>query len=86
MLGLGAAIVDGKTSRAAPQTIGEIERLDPALDELVPADAKMEVIGDGFDWCEGPVWVPADGGFLLFSDIPPNAIHRWDAKSGTACT
>jgi gluconolactonase len=66
---------------AAPRTVGSIERLDPALDKLVPPDAKMEVIGEGFAWCEGPVWV-RDGAFLLFSDIPNNAIMRWDAKSG----
>ncbi len=41
----------------------------------------MEVICEGFVWCEGPVWVP-DGGFLLFSDIPRNSIMRWDEKSG----
>ena len=66
----------------SPQTVGSIERLDPALDKLVPADAKMEVIGEGFAWCEGPVWI-RDGNFLLFSDIPNNAIMRWDAKSGS---
>ena len=69
-----------RDSRAA--TVGSIERLDPALDKLVPPDAKMEVIGEGFAWCEGPVWI-RDGGFLLFSDIPNNAIMRWDAKSGS---
>ena len=64
-----------------PQTVGHIERLDPALDELVSPDAKMEVIGEGYAWCEGPAWV-RDGNFLVFSDIPHNAIMRWDAKSG----
>jgi gluconolactonase len=64
-----------------PRTVGSIERLDPALDKLVPADAKMEVIGEGFEWCEGPVWVK-DGDFLLFPDIPNNAVMKWDAKSG----
>jgi gluconolactonase len=64
-----------------PQTVGKVERLDPALDKLVPPDAKIEVIGEGFTWCEGPAWV-RDGSFLLFSDIPNNAIERWDAKSG----
>jgi gluconolactonase len=63
-------------------TLGEIERLDPAVDALVPADAKMEIIVDGLDWCEGPLWIPADGGFLIFADIPPNRIYRWDAKNG----
>jgi gluconolactonase len=66
----------------APRTVGKIERLDPALDKLIPADAKLEVIGEGYAWCEGPVWV-RDGGFLLFSDIPNNAIMRWDSKSGS---
>jgi gluconolactonase len=64
-----------------PRTVGSIERLDPALDELIRADAKMEVIGEGFEWCEGPVWIK-DGDFLLFSDIPNNSVMKWDAKSG----
>jgi gluconolactonase len=67
-----------------PRTVGAIERLDPALDALVPPDAKMEIIIDGLTWCEGPVWVPQDGGFVLCSDIPPNTIHRWDTRSGAA--
>jgi gluconolactonase len=73
----------GKPVVAADRpTIGEIERLDPAFDALVPPDAKMEIIVDGLDWCEGPLWIPADGGFLIFADIPANKIYRWDAKSG----
>src|SRR5262245_6865503 len=64
-----------------PRTIGSIERLDPAVDKLVPADAKMEVIGEGFAWCEGPVWIPKEN-CLLFSNIPNNELKRWDAKSG----
>ena len=58
-----------------------IERLDPALDALVAADAAIEVLAGGYDWTEGPVWVK-DGGYLLFSDIPPNQIHRWKQGEG----
>lgn len=65
-----------------PRTIGSIERLDPALDALVPQDAKLEVIADGFVWTEGPVWIPEEK-CVLFSDIPPNAIYRWDEESGS---
>lgn len=76
------AAVSGAIGHAAePQTVGSIERLDPALDELVAPNAEMEVIGEGYEWCEGPVWV-RDGEFLLFSDIPNNAVMRWDAQSG----
>src|SRR5215467_11088391 len=64
---------------AEPRTTGSIERLDPALDALVPADAQMEIIIDGIQWCEGPLWIPQDGGFVICSDIPNNTIRRWDA-------
>jgi gluconolactonase len=71
-----------------PRPIGTIERADAALNDLVPNDAQMEVICEGFSWCEGPAWIRVDspsrrgGGFLLFSDIPNNAIMRWDKNSG----
>ena len=57
-------------------TIGSIERLDPALDAIVPADAVIEILADGHEWTEGPVWVPALQS-VLYSDIPNNAIYRW---------
>jgi gluconolactonase len=63
--------------------LGEIVRLDPRLDALVPKDAKIEVIASGFDWTEGPLWVPdAQGGKLLFSDIPRNVINEWRPGKG----
>lgn len=57
---------------------GTIERLDPAFDELVPPDAVIEHLADGFGFTEGPVWVDEGDGFLLFSDIPGNAIIKWE--------
>ncbi|MGQ0695158.1 MAG: hypothetical protein ACT4OL_06225, partial [Nitrospiraceae bacterium] len=30
-----------------------ITRLDPRFDRLVPHDAKLEMIADGFTWVEG---------------------------------
>lgn len=59
----------------------KIERLDPALDRLVASDAAIEVLAEGYDWSEGPIWVK-DGGFLLFSDVPQNVIHRWKPGEG----
>ncbi len=58
-----------------------IERLDPALDDLIAADATVEKLAEGFTWSEGPVWV-RNGGFLLFTDIPANTIYRWRAGEG----
>lgn len=63
--------------------LGEVVRNDPRLDQLVPKDAKIEVIAAGFDWTEGPLWVPDDqGGKLLFSDIPRNSIYEWRLGKG----
>lgn len=58
-----------------------IERLDPALDALIAADAVVENLGSGFRWSEGPVWVPAQGA-LLFSDVPENRVYRWKDGEG----
>ena len=54
-------------------TIGSIQRLDPALDAIVPPEAVLEVLAEGHEWTEGPVWVPAIKS-VLYSDIPNNAI------------
>lgn len=68
---------------AGTRTLGTVERLDPKADAILPAGARMEILAEGFDWSEGPVWVPDDtGGFLLFSDIPPNSVFRWKEGEG----
>lgn len=56
-----------------------IERLDPAIDSLIPQDAAVETLAAGFVWAEGPVWIP-DAGELLFSDVPNNVVHAWDGQ------
>ena len=62
-------------------TLGRVVRNQAALDKLVDADAKIEVLASGFTWVEGPVWSRAEGG-LLFSHAPQNAIYLW--KEGEA--
>ena len=66
---------------APSRTIGTIERLDPAIDSLIPPDAVIEVLAQGFDWSEGPVWIE-DGAYVLFSDVPQNRIYRWKEGEG----
>ena len=53
-----------------------IERLDPALDEILAPDAKIETLCSGFEWAEGPVWDEKEKR-LLFSDVPKNTIYQW---------
>ena len=62
-------------------SIGSIERLDPRLDALLPEDAQLEKLAEGFSWSEGPVWV-AKGDYLLFTDIPKNTINKWKEGEG----
>ncbi len=65
----------------AQQTIGKIERLDPKIDLLLEEDAVIEVLAEGFNWSEGPVWVP-ELNAVLFTDVPENKIYRWDETNG----
>ncbi|MDH3709185.1 MAG: SMP-30/gluconolactonase/LRE family protein [Cyclobacteriaceae bacterium] len=62
-------------------TTGFINRMDDALDAIISRDAKIEVLAEGFDWSEGPLWVESQQ-FLLFSDIPPNTVFKWDPVNG----
>ncbi|WP_146900879.1 SMP-30/gluconolactonase/LRE family protein [Adhaeribacter aerolatus] len=63
------------------KTTGTIERLDAALDNLISPDAKIEILANGFEWAEGPLWL-AEQNKLLFSDIPPNKIFEWSEEGG----
>jgi gluconolactonase len=53
----------------------ELERTSPGIDEIVPADARLERVAGGFEFTEGPVW--SREGALLFSSPNTNAIYRW---------
>lgn len=60
------------TPRAVPVTV---TRLDAAIDGIVPKDAVLERVAEGFSFTEGPVW--SKDGSLLFSDPNENRIYRW---------
>lgn len=79
-LGLLLASAACMTTEAATPP-GQIERLDPALDAIVPADARIEKLAEGFVWSEGPVWI-ASGQYLLFTDVPGNTMYRWSQRDG----
>ena len=80
-LPFAATMTDAERGAESRQKPPGIERLDPALDRLVAPDARIEILSEGYDWSEGPVWVKS-GGSLLFSDIPKNVVHRWKEGEG----
>jgi hypothetical protein len=56
-------------------------QLDPALNEIIAPDAKLETLGDHFGLTEGPVWVQQrNEGYLLFSDNTGNEIYKWSPR------
>jgi len=61
--------------------IGGTTTYAPGFAAVVAADARIERLAEGFTWAEGPAWI-ADGGYLLFTDVPENRIHRWSEADG----
>ncbi len=58
-----------------PQTV-DLEVRDPRLAEIIAPDAQMEPLATGFQFLEGPVWLPEQGA-LVFSDIPSDTMYLW---------
>lgn len=58
-----------------------IVALDDSFRDYMVSSAKVEQIATGCRWAEGPVWF-GDTRMLLWSDIPNNAVMRWDEATG----
>lgn len=79
---VGSIVSTGAVMAEAVPVLGQIERHDPAFDQLVAPDAVIELLAENqFEWSEGPVWDKA-GKRLLFSDVPRNLIWEWSAAGG----
>jgi len=63
------------------QNIGHIQRLAPELNDIIPPNAKIEVLGKGMTWSEGPLWLSTEQ-MLLCSDVKENRIYKWTEKEG----
>ena len=84
ILKLALAVVVGfsfTSLEAQKKTIGSVERLSAEIEQYIPQNAVIEILAEGFDWSEGPVWVE-ELGAVLFSDVPNNKIYQWDEKKG----
>jgi gluconolactonase len=60
---------------------GTIEFVSEELAEIMNKDARIEILADGFQFTEGPLWLEKKE-VLLFSDVPGNTIYKWTEKSG----
>ena len=50
--------------------------------KCVSSNVVLERLGTEMKFTEGPQWIPSNGGFLVFSDIPSNEIKKWTPKDG----
>lgn len=71
----------GCNSKEQNKTTGILEKADPALDSIISDNAKAEIITEGFEWSEGPLWIEKEK-MLLFSDVPTNTIYKWTEEKG----
>jgi gluconolactonase len=67
---------------AAPQSMPlKVDRLDPAIDRILPTGARLERVTTGYGWVEGPVWAQ---GSLYFAAIHSNSIRKWTPGVGAS--
>jgi len=63
---------------AESKGVGNVVRLDSALDAIVPRDAPIEQIAGGFGFTEGPLW--RSDKTLWFSDVTENVVRQWSPE------
>ena len=82
----GASVVG-----VAPPAGQTIVKLDPVLDALIAADARLEIVSKDFaegdsPATEGPVWIKQasspDGGYFVFTDSRRTQLTRWSPGAG----
>ena len=97
-IALAGLVVTAGCQPAEPDPASPLPQASLAYDqpegaEIVVLDTRLatEVFAEGaqvekltedlFGWSEGPVWI-RDGGYLLFTDVPGNTIHKWSDETG----
>lgn len=79
------ALIAGACNSPKPETAqtksATVERLQPEMDRIIGQSTEIEVLGEGFDWAEGPVWI-ASHNMLLFTDVPKNIAYMWKEGEG----
>ncbi len=62
-------------------TTGSVLEIDPKLKGIIAPGTLPEILAEGFEWSEGPLWLPTQGK-VIFSDIPNNSIFEWSEHEG----
>jgi len=87
MLALSAAAGGLAISGARAQVAKQIEKFDPALDNIIATSEPIKELASGFGGdlgpAEGPVWIK-EGGYLLFSDIHNSRRMKYMPSQGVS--
>ena len=62
------------------QNLGEIVKIDNALDKIIAPGTKLEKLATDFQFTEGPAWHP--DGYLVYSDPNTNVIYSYKPENG----
>ena len=55
--------------------------VDSRFSDIIDPNARVEQLGSGFTFTEGPIWHPVEK-HLLFSDMPADVRRRWSPSDG----
>ena len=69
------------TDQPEYEKTGSVLRLSPEIDRIIPPGETPEILASGFEWSEGPLWLP-DQDMVIFSDIPNNSVFQWSETGG----
>jgi gluconolactonase len=58
----------------------QVLRADPGIDAIVGPNPKIWKVAEGFEFTEGPIWLPGEGSLLL-SDPNSNVIYRYTPEA-----
>ena len=76
-LGLILAVLGGVRAQEPPAE-QDVVRLDPALNEVLAPDARLEKLASGFGYIQPGIWVDeGKTGYWLFTDSVTNTFNKW---------
>ena len=74
---VSATLLSAQQAPSPTEQPFRVLKSDPALDELIAPDARLEVVAEHIGLSEGPLWIRDEqGGYLVFSDVAANVIYK----------
>lgn len=83
VINLAACSNNSNTTKNMYKQTGNIIVYDAALNNIIDTNTKAEIIAEGYEWSEGPLWIEKQQ-MLLFSDVPMNTVYKWTEKEGAS--